>query len=252
MYVARQGVEVKTRVSLNSSSSSAPPDVAGCAPRFEGLLDTPPRLSNYPAKPREAWPWMSAGGFAVSGWPIRDGFPGQQDQRGPAAAVDERRPQGHPDLTGALTAKATQPFSVRRVFRAVCFSGASFAGDRFLCLSAPPENGQQHRRWSRLPFAVRLPLAAAADFAQEPLLRQLLLAFPLSAFSISAEAPPSNPCRRQSSASGALWDWHPRPLLVQHGHDRLFHSGRGISRGRMSPPCFREYARRELSMSFGI
>jgi adenylate cyclase len=31
----------------------------------EGLLDTSPRLSNYPAKPCKARPWMSAGGFAV-------------------------------------------------------------------------------------------------------------------------------------------------------------------------------------------
>jgi len=30
------------------------------------LLDTSPRLDDYPAKPCEAQPWMSAGGFAVS------------------------------------------------------------------------------------------------------------------------------------------------------------------------------------------
>ena len=32
-----------------------------------GLLDTPPRLSDHPAKPCEARRWMSAGGFAVLG-----------------------------------------------------------------------------------------------------------------------------------------------------------------------------------------
>ena len=31
-----------------------------------GLLDTLPRLSDHPAKPCEARPWMSAGGFVVS------------------------------------------------------------------------------------------------------------------------------------------------------------------------------------------
>ena len=32
-----------------------------------GLLDTPPRLSDHPAKPCEARRWISAGGFAVLG-----------------------------------------------------------------------------------------------------------------------------------------------------------------------------------------
>ena len=39
---------------------------SACAPR-SGLLDTPPRVSDHPAKPCEARRWMSAGGFAVLG-----------------------------------------------------------------------------------------------------------------------------------------------------------------------------------------